>query len=95
MERPKHRRLLLFVCVLLAGGMAFALGHQWTSTPDPIPGSAGSAQFSTRVPDERPSGNLPSTTVEAISANTSASSRPTPAQPLFAAWSSTLLLDNP
>lgn len=69
MERPKHRRLLLLVCVLLAGGMAFALGRQWTSTPDPVPGSA---QISTRSLIEPPSGNLPSATGEAISTNTSA-----------------------
>lgn len=83
MERPKHRRLLLLVCVLLAGGVAFALGRQWTSTPDPVPGSA---QLSTRSPVERPSGNLPSTTVEAISANTSAPPSTSPADPSAATF---------
>jgi hypothetical protein len=72
MERPKHRRFLLFVCVLLAGGMAFALGRQWMSRPDPVPGSA---QSSTLSRAEQSSGNIPSAaTVEAIGANASAPS---------------------
>ena len=82
MERPKHRRLLLLICVLLAGGMAFALGRQWMSTPDPVPGSA---QTSTRSLIE-PSGNPPSTATEAISANASAPPSTSPSDPSAATF---------
>lgn len=34
MDRQKHRLSVLIAVVLLAGGMAFALGRQWVSTPD-------------------------------------------------------------
>lgn len=40
MDRPKHRRLSLLGFTLLAGAVVLLLGRQWSSAPDPLPGSA-------------------------------------------------------
>ena len=89
MERPKHRRFLLLLCVLLAGGMAFALGRQWMSPPNPVPGSA---QTTTRSRAEQSSANVPSAaTVEAISANASATPSTSPSDPSAATFRGTVI----
>ena len=56
MDRQKHRLSVLIAVVLLAGGMAFALGRQWISTPHPAsePGPGSAPQLV-----ERPSANGP------------------------------------
>src|SRR5688572_1755455 len=62
MDRQKHRLSVLIAVVLLAGGMAFALGRQWISTPHPAsePGSGSPPELV-----ERPSPNGRPASVEA------------------------------
>lgn len=62
MDRQKHRLSVLIAVVLLAGGMAFALGRQWISPPQPAsePDSGSALQ-----PGEQPSPNGRPASVEA------------------------------
>jgi hypothetical protein len=59
MDRQKHRRYALIALLLLAAGVALALGRQWISAPEPTPEPR---QTSTLPPVARSSRSVPSTT---------------------------------
>ena len=74
MDRQKHRLSLLVAVVLLAGGMVFALGRQWISSPHP---ASEPAHRSNLPPVDAPSPNAQSAGVEAgLSTETATASAP-------------------
>jgi protocatechuate 3,4-dioxygenase beta subunit len=79
MDRPEHRRLILFGLVLLACGALLLLGRQWTSVPDPVPVSAA---ISTRQLVEPQPDKIEPPTIEAavpkVASPPAALSSPTP-----------------